>query len=116
MLIWQDEKTDDSGIRSRALLYYGAVAVMLVQLPENAPVTYVEHHGCRVGPFSSWEDAMRFLETREKERVGLVGYRLDTRCFASSRSSTGMIAWNRKACRQRCSKSKLLNDKEGQHG
>jgi hypothetical protein len=56
---WQDEVTDESGVRSQALMFYGAVVGLIMQFRENAPTTYAEAKGNRIGPFSSWDEAQR---------------------------------------------------------
>lgn len=50
-----------TGERTQAFLEYGAVAGMMIQFPDNAPVTYAEYRGNRLGAFESWtaaEDAI----------------------------------------------------------
>jgi hypothetical protein len=71
MLVWQNEKTDSEGVRSQAMLYFGAVAGIIMQFPENAPTTYAHHHGVRLGAFESWEAAREVLEKQERDRVGM---------------------------------------------
>ena len=68
MIDWQEEKTDDEVVRSQALLSFGAVAGIVMQFGENAPTTYAQVNGRRLGAFESW-DAARAAVRSEVERT-----------------------------------------------
>lgn len=65
-LAWQDERTDGYGVRSRALLFHGAVLGTVIQFPENAPTTYANVGARRLGPQSSWDEAVSRVEAEAR--------------------------------------------------
>ena len=58
----------DDGSKWQMFLHFGAVAGLVEQFQENAPTTYAQAHGNRIGAFESWEAARRAVE----EAVSLV--------------------------------------------
>lgn len=60
---WQPEKTDEDGMRSQVILLWGAPAGIVLQFPSNAPTTYAEAFGSRLGAIESWEAARAHVES-----------------------------------------------------
>lgn len=60
--VWHPEKTDDDGARTQVFMLWGCPSGFLIQFPSNAPTTYAEAFGQRLGAFESWEAARSKVE------------------------------------------------------